>query len=623
MIASVLAVVRVVTWVAVGGWVAPDEEAPIAVPLSIIIGSAVTACCYAVFALLGRLDLALAVDGAIAAAALLSNRRLIARRLRALYTEALDAVHGGRWARALAMGWLVLAWLAATAPPRDADVLRYHLAHIRQIALEGRWTRIVDTAYALPFGWSLTYLPFELLHVSVAAQLLNLMIWLVIVAVLCVALRGRVSLPLGLLTFGLACQPMVFKAVTTAHANVYVMLVMVVVAVLIDRAAGLTPRMAALLGFVAWIGAQSRYQAIGIGAAASLTVIVLAAKRAVGLRALAAATAGGLVAGLLAAPFYLMNLRWFGDPVWPLLVAGDSSAASSADRLANVFAQRTTAPLQLASLPRGLFQLGIDISVFPIPWVVAAAVVAGWGFQRTRRLAAFVTCYLVIWLAVSPVPFPRFIIFLVPLVPLLSADALLRLAARPTHASPLPRPVLRGSVARRCAIGALMTFCIVVAALLLADNRESVRYTLTGDRARYDRGTWFAPVFAWANATTPPDARFLVVVKSGGTYALDRPYRRADPEGSAEMDWAAIPDGEALLERLRAGGFQYVIYEDRDWSPYPAGGAMVRVVHDAAARGLLEPIETFPLQLVNSRLLAHSIPTTVRVFRVPAATDRP
>lgn len=339
-------------------------------------------------------------------------------------------------------------------------------------------------------------------------------------------------------------------------------------------------------------------------------MIGLVAKRAISPRVLAAATAGGLVAGLLAAPFYLSNLRWFGDPVWPLLVTGDPSAASAASRLANVFAQRTTAPLQLASLPRGLFQLGIDISVFPIPWIVAAAVVAGWYFQRPRRVAAFVTCYVVIWLAVSPVPFPRFIVFLVPLVPLLSADALLRLAAS-------------SSLARRCTIGALMTFCTVVAVVLLADYRESVRYALTGDRARYDRATWFAPVFTWANTTTPPQARFLVVVKSGGTYALDRPYRRADPEGSAEMDWVAIPDGEALLERLRAGGFQYLIYEDRNWSPYPGGGAMVRVVRDAATRALLEPVEVFPLQLVNSRLLEHSIPTTVRVFRVPVATDRP
>lgn len=194
-------------------------------------------------------------------------------------------------------------------------------------------------------------------------------------------------------------------------------------------------------------------------------------------------------------------------------------------------------------------------------------------------------------------------------MPLLGADALARLAAP-------------GSVARRCTTGALIAFCAVVAILLLGYSRESLRYALTGDRARYERATWFAPVFDWANAATSPQARFLVVVKSGGTYALDRPYRRADPEGSAEVDWAGLPDGQALVDQLRAGGFQYVIFEDRDWDPYPGGAAMTRVVHDAVARGLLTVIETFSLRLVNSRLLGHSIPTTVRVFHLPMVAGR-
>ena len=346
-------------------------------------------------------------------------------------------LRGGRWRRVLAIGWLVLAWLTATAPPRDADVLRYHLAHIRQIALEGRWTRIADTAYALPFGWSFTYLPFEMLHVSVAAQMLNLTIWVVIVVALHAELRKRASVPLGLLMLGLACQPMVFRAVTTAHANVYVMLLMLVVALLIGQGHALTPRRAALLGFVAWIGVQSRYQALGIGAAASLILIALTVKRAVSLRTLAAAAAGGIVAGALAAPFTSRICGGSAIPYGPFWCAALSRRRSATDRIATLFTQRTTAPLEIAWLPRGLFQLGFDLTVFPIPWIVAAALTAGWCFQRTRRIAAFVTCYVVIWAAVSPVLFPRFIIFLVPLVPLLSADALARLAVSSSGAPTL------------------------------------------------------------------------------------------------------------------------------------------------------------------------------------------
>jgi len=603
--ATVLATLRLVTWAAVGAWVCRDEGDAVMVPLGIVVGAAVTGCCYAVCALVGRLDLGLGLDGGIAVVAVLCNHRIVRRAIRDLGTQAIDLARTGRWTRIVAIAWVCLAWLTALAPPRDADVLRYHLAHVRQIILEGQWTKIIDTAYALPFGWSLTYLPFELLHLSVAAHMLNLMVWIVLVLALYRELRERDSAGLRLLVFALACQPMVFKAVTTAHADAYTMMLVAIVALLIQRGPELTLRRAVLLGFAAWIGAQSRYQALGIGLAATATLVAFVVRGTVRPRALAAAGLGGLAAAVLAAPFYIANFRWFGDPVWPLFVRPVLGSASAVDRVALVLAQRTSAPLALHWLPRGLYRLAIDITVFPTPWIVAAAIVSAWFAPRTRWLAAFVTCYVVIWALVEPSLFPRFIIFLVPAVPLLAGDALARL--------PAVRPRLH-----RLVTAGLATLSVASALLVLAYSGDAVRYAVSGDREQYERATWFAPVFRWANTSTPRTARFLVVVKTGGTYALDRPYRRADPEGSAEVDWSALPDPQALVGQLQAGGFLYVIYEDRDWSLYPGGADMMRLVHDAVAQGLLVPVETFSLQLVTSRLLGHSVPSTVEVVRVPS-----
>ena len=68
----------------------------------------------------------------------------------------------------------MIAWIYAIAPPRDGDVMRYHLAHIRQIASDGAWKSIADITYAFPFSWTLNYLPFELLGLPQTAQLTNL-----------------------------------------------------------------------------------------------------------------------------------------------------------------------------------------------------------------------------------------------------------------------------------------------------------------------------------------------------------------------------------------------------------------------------------------------------------------
>jgi hypothetical protein len=605
--ATVLAAARIVSWLAVGAWCALEDGDAAALPLAIVIGAAMTGTTYAVCAALGHIGLGLAFDGALAVVAVIGNRRRVSRFLREVAREAVALAGERPLARAACALWLAFAWLTATAPPRDADVLRYHLAHVRQIALEGQWTKIIDTAYAIPFGWSLTYLPFELLDVSIAAHMLNLALWVIIVLAVHQSLRGRDSAGLRWLLLALSCQPMIFKAATTAHADAYTMLVMTAVALLIGRSPP-SLRSAALLGFAAWIGAQSRYQAIGIGIAASLTLILLGMRGRVQPRAVLAAGAGAVVAAVLAAPFYIANLVWFGNPVWPLLVRPGGSSA--ADRVALVLAQRASEPFALGWLPLGVYRLAIDVTVFPIPWLVAAAVIAGWCTPSTRRVAVFVTCYLATWALVEPALFPRFIVFLVPVIPLLAAGALAQVSA--------DRPRIRVL----STVG-LATFANASAALTFLLNAQAIRYAVTGDRVTYDRATWFASVYRWVNTSTPASARFLVVVKAGATYALERPYRRADPEGSAEVDWSALADAQALIDQMRRRGFQYMIYEDRDWHRYPGGDNMARLVREGLAQGLLTAVTTFPVQLVTSRLLGRAVPTTVLLMRVTDAGSAP
>lgn len=53
-----------------------------------------------------------------------------------------------------------------------------------------------------------------------------------------------------------------------------------------------------------------------------------------------------------------------------------------------------------------------------------------------------------------------------------------------------------------------------------------------------------------------------------------------------------------MLER---DGYTHVVYEDREWEIYPGGAEMKDAIRDAAALGILRPIQTFDLRLYTSR----------------------
>jgi hypothetical protein len=157
---------------------------------------------------------------------------------------------------------------------------------------------------------------------------------------------------------------------------------------------------------------------------------------------------------------------------------------------------------------------------------------------------------------------------------------------------------------------------------LIADvvySSDAVEYDVTGNNAKFHEATWYYPVYEWINHSTPSDAKFLVIVLSGHSYYLDRPYRRADPSLSGVVDWAALRTAGDLRQQLRRGGYTYLLYDDRDWSEFPGGERMDRLIAEAISTGVLRPERSFAIRRVTSRIGRQSEPSTVRLLRFAEA----
>ena len=614
ILASVIAAFIVSAWLALGSFfVRPaSDNDEISVPAAILIGSGLTSFVLALFAAAGLVSAGVVIVGIAAAAVLIVRWRQVVTHWGAMLSPYRRALSDKLvWVPAIAIG--LTMWVAAIAPPRSADAMRYHLAHIRQIVAEGRWAPIADYHYALPFGWSLSYLPFEMLHLPQGAQLLGLALFVVFVATLVGALRrfevGRAAIVMSMV---LVLHPASLRLFVEASADAYALLAVLTIAVLILRLQELASRDAALLGFAAAIGLQSRYQ-LAAAAFAAVLVAIFAMRNNPARQGAFFAMLGGAVAALvLASPFYIANELSFDNPVWPLFIDPKAAGATYADTVAYTYSRSLNGSYTAKSFVEGIVTLVRTPFLFPLGILIPASVVVG-AFNRrslARGVALFGAIFLVEWVLIQPLLYPRFVLLMLPVAALCIGLMLGELIeSRPAFRTPISLLASAGVVL--LAIGGVYI------------NSESYRYVKSGDLAAYHRYTWFYPVYDWVNHNTPENARFLVIVSSAQTYYLDRPYRRADPWLSGEVNWHAVDTGPKLDSVLARGGYSYVIFENVNWLLYPGGAGTERAVGDAYRTGLLEKVKSFEDTLYTSRLRGSLRVTHVQVLERATVSSGP
>jgi len=607
VIATLLAAFALAASVAIGSILLPRpirDSGEIGLVASLLIGSGLTGFAYAIMTRAGQIDAAILLVAIVGLAALVLKRATVGDMIAAVASQYSMVFRSSRLLRLVAIPVGALLWLYAIGPPRDGDVMRYHLAHVRQIISDGSWQTIADYHYAFPFGWTLNYLPFERLHLPQAAGLVNVGLWLLVVAgLLRLSRRARSPRIAALFVAAFFVHPFVIRTFATAMADAYAIFVVYAIALMLLELEEARGSRAALFGFVCWIGAQSRYQLIAWGLAVTV-IFAFHAVRHSSWRDLRRFFIGAISAAILAGPFYIANLRGLKNPVWPLLVPEINGTASYADRVAAAYTATMTGSHDPAQLIQRAWELFSTPPLLPLALILVlialAALVAS--DVRYRRVAILGTLFLVLWVAMEPRLFPRHVLLLLPLGPLLCVPLLDRFTRWP-RAVRVTQQLLAVAIIGMVAVSAAVSW-------------DYVRYALTGDAARYHRFTWYYPVYEWVNRNTPPDARLLVITYSGHSYYLDRPYRRADPWLSGVVDWSRISSPEDLKSVLRHGGYRYVIYDDRDWRTFYGGELMSLAIKSAVARGILVPVRASREKLYSSRTMRDFSESDVYVFAV-------
>ncbi len=608
------ALAQVAGWIGLGSlFLAHEGDDQTLLIVSLLIGSAVTGCLYALLAAWGQVRLSIWLGIGITLLAVVARRRWVVRAGKAVAALYGSLWQGRRWLLVVSLVVLMVYWIVAVAPPRDADVMRYHLAHIRQIITDGSWQPIPDYHYALPFGWSLNYLPFEYFGAAPGAHFLNLCLWIVAVGILFDRAKAHGNSQIGTALCAIfAFQPMVLKSATTAASDMYLIFVSLVVTVLLIRLPARAIAPYGALGFAAWIGLQSRYQAFAVGLAVTLILLLFRARLGLTRKTALAFAGGSAGAILLSLPFYLANWIWFRNPLWPLMVSVFDRFPGYADRVADATSASLRGHLDPVTLFSGVWQALTSLVMLPVPIMCFLLLLASlhWRSRVTTILSAFIATFLLIWALAQPKLNPRFFLYLFP--PVLVGWA------------PILSAWMRSRILKQVALAGTSLLVVGLAGVCAYYSYDSLAYAVTGDLRKYHEFTWFYDVYKWANQSTPPDARFLVIVQSGQSYYLDRPYRRADPCFSGVVDWPATQDTDAFLDLLRAAQYRYVIYENTDWSGCPGGSEVNRLIEDALHEGSLTKVAAFDVDLGISRFLRRTHPATVWVLsRTPQGRDLP
>lgn len=484
-----------------------------------------------------------------------------------------------RFTSALLLIPLVLAAIAALAPPIAKDTLLYHISLPKAFLAAGGITDVPgNIAQYYPLGaemnglWAMLMGRIVSLHTGEAAfGLVQFAYLALLIALICGAAR-RYGISNGgarLAAAVIACVPTVYASASSGYNDMALALYQLLA---VDAAARWwkKPDRRAALEIGLALGFALGVKLLAIFLIAPLIVLFLLRARkaeqqspSAGVTAnkvLISAGAALLAATVLAGPWYAGTWARTGSPVYPFYMnifhgsaPGWDQQRSLLDQTLNVrYGGYPKSALDYAAVPLRVSLtaqpdlpkdfdgvLGIAF-LFGLPLLLLA-----WRSLQTEAkiAAALAGTYFFAWMFSS-----EQLRYLVPILPALALAIVAAAAAL--------HPRIRWLVAAAVAPG-----MVVVLAWFLQQNPLAV---VAGSESRQhylQRSLAYFPMYEIINSQLPADARVWLVNTRRDTYYIERPYFadfRFEDYTLAQMVRAA-DDTEQLRERVRAAGITHVL----------------------------------------------------------------
>ncbi len=591
---TLLAILQIFSWIAIGSFffrfLSIDNKL-LRIGFSILIGSAITASLYSIFAAIRLVTLGIFMCMFLSAIALIYYLFINFGKLKVAVKKYKNLLKDNLKISILASGILTFYWIIAIMPPRDADVMRYHLAHIRQIIIDGGWEPIFNYHYAIPFGWSINYLPYEFLGIPQVAHLLNLGLFIITCIILYRLAIRYTSKNIAILScLFFVSLPFMLKTATTAFPDMYIIFVVACISLALVSMLKMNKNIYILLGFGAWIGMQSRYQAFIVGTAITLYIIILLSRKQIKIEVIIPYSIGSVYAIILSSPFYIFNLINFKNPIWPLMIPLFNGLDTYANQVAAKYSSSIMGSFSIKTIMLSIKSLLTNLSAFPIPILLVLLIIASliWKNIRMMKLVHFIFLFFLTAIIARPTIRARTILIMI--IPIIIACI------------PIVNKLINYKSIKKIAIYLFIIFCLCCILVDARYSQEYFQYLINNDKEAFHRNTWFYDVYKYVNQATPKNAKFLVIVTKGQSYYLNRSYRRVDPRLSGEIDWLSIKNINNFIKILQEKNYSYIIYEDRNWNGSIGGEQMTSIIKKAIDYRVLEIESSFDVKLTTRRI---------------------
>jgi hypothetical protein len=516
---------------------------------------------------------------------------------------------------------LVVYLASAYTPPRSGDAMRYHLAQIKETVKYGGFVYRPYYHYNFPQYFHYLFIPVFMLVGGVGVKLSVCFYSVLVVAVvLYLSVRTEQTKSLLFLALFLIFTPLYTREATTVNNDIPMIFYGLVGLLLLIEFKAKTQIRYLIIAYASLgFALGCKYQAVLYLPLYMLaTFLILRSHWRLSLKLFEKKLEQkfrpslfqrlvkyvpiiplSIIPFLVASPFLIRNLHYTGDPFWPLLQDFFHVQKDYLYQVTKATADRWQGNIGPAALVRSIVSLGSYFHIIPIIWIL-------WlGYYFTRFPSGLVykagtLLYFCAWFLLQPKIYPRFAIYILPVVAIMAISFCEWSYNKHSHFGKVPYII------------AILSILLGIGVSILYSS-DFLIYHLDRDLKQYHESTWFYDQYQWINQNLRGNGKLLVIVGSGHTYYIDAEYLRADPELSGLMDWTAIKSVEELRDELSKLQVRYIFYEDRNWSSYPGGSNMMRLMHDLKnAEGVSVLLEDNNVKLVTLRILGRF--TTTKVF---------